>query len=178
MTAMGKAKNKVPGASVPNKHLHSRVNYLYQAAKYLDANSRKSKASTKSGNSRHLVNQLQGIALKSQIRLASSVKHSLCKRCQVFLEEGITLASRVENQSKGGLKKWADVLVRECTNCGANRRFPVGAKRQKRRQQRSSEDEKDISKAVTDTGNADRSGMDGVVPPDSQSISETADIQT
>lgn len=172
---MGKAKNKVPGSSVPNKHLHSRVNYLYQAAKYLETNSRTTRASTKSGNSRHLVNQLHGIALKSQIRLGSSVKHSLCKQCQGYLEEGITLSSHVENKSKGGLKGWADVLVRECTNCGAQKRFPVGAKRQKRRQQRSCEDEKDTKACSTNT---DQPVLDTFIQIHSQSIAGTANIQT
>ena len=152
---MGKAKDKTPGGSVPNKHLHSRVNYLYQAAKYLETTSRTSKASTNSGNSRYLMNQLQGVALKSQIRLGSSVKHSLCKRCQGFLEEGTTLASHVENKSRDGLKRWADVLVRECTRCGANRRFPVGARRQKRRQQRASGDGQELKEPTADVGNAD-----------------------
>jgi ribonuclease P protein subunit RPR2 len=50
---------------------------------------------------------------------------------------GSTCTNEVENKSKDGKKPWADVLVRRCATCGLEKRFPVAAKRQKRRSQRS-----------------------------------------
>lgn len=71
--------------------------------------------------------------MKSQIRLSQDVKHSICKRCSAILIPGSTSSSKVENLSRGGKKPWADVLVIECNVCSAQKRFPVGAKRQPRK---------------------------------------------
>ena len=144
-------KSKPGTSSVPNKHIYSRVSYLYQVATFLDKTHRQSGESKEttesavpapkaarlgSGISRHLISQVYGVPLKAQIRLSSSIKHATCKRCHNIFEEGSTLHSFVENRSKGGKKPWADVLVHECTQCGLIRRFPVGAKRQSRRSNR------------------------------------------
>ena len=79
---------------------------------------------------RHLVSNIRGVSLKVQARLSSSLKHSICKRCDAFLVLGITSTSMVENRSRGGRKPWADVLVVTCNACNASRRFPVDSKRQ------------------------------------------------
>ncbi|RMY93792.1 hypothetical protein D0861_01736 [Hortaea werneckii] len=84
----------------------------------------------------HLATHLRQVALKSQIRLRTDVKHSICKRCSSILIEGTTSNKRIENKSKGGRKLHADVLVISCKVCGADKRFPVGAKRQKRKGER------------------------------------------
>ncbi|RMZ34169.1 hypothetical protein D0859_01672 [Hortaea werneckii] len=84
----------------------------------------------------HLATHLRQVALKSQIRLRTDVKHSICKRCSSILIEGTTSNKRIENKSKGGRKPHADVLVISCKVCGADKRFPVGAKRQKRKGER------------------------------------------
>ena len=148
--AMGKSKREVP--TVPNKHLHSRVNFLYQAATLLD-NAQKqatveratiNESDTRpdeliisgSGSSREMIEHLQNVALKAQMRLAPSIKRSVCKRCRSILVESTTLKSYIENSSKGRRKPWADVLVRECLQCGTSKRFPVGARRQPRKQDR------------------------------------------
>jgi ribonuclease P protein subunit RPR2 len=61
------------------------------------------------------------------------MKHSICKNCDTMLTDGSTCSIEVENKSKGGKKPWADVLVRKCNTCGFTRRYPMAAKRQKRK---------------------------------------------
>ncbi|RYP05947.1 hypothetical protein DL765_009671 [Monosporascus sp. GIB2] len=70
------------------------------------------------------------------------MKHTICKYCDTLLVEGDTSTSFVENQSKGGKKPWADVLVVKCNTCGGLKRFPVQAPRQKRRPIREAESKK------------------------------------
>ncbi|KAF2172214.1 hypothetical protein M409DRAFT_17453 [Zasmidium cellare ATCC 36951] len=83
-----------------------------------------------SGLSFHLNSQLRQVARKSQIRLHPTIKRTGCKGCSAVLIEGQTCNKYVENTSKGGRKRQAEVLVLECMNCGSNKRFPIGAKRQ------------------------------------------------
>lgn len=173
------------------KHIHSRISYLYQAATYLANVTHQARASTpyiqnsvmkksepseelqcavaapKAGSdnalpvlpthheggmpkigsdrerefegsalSRQLVVHLQAVSLKSQVRLSATIKHTICKRCGILLVTGSTSTSHLDNSSRGGRKPWADVLVTTCTACGSARRFPVGAKRQGRRESR------------------------------------------
>lgn len=175
------------------KHLHSRISYLYQAATYLatvadqtrakdscvnddvksqrepigdlqcgvaatEAVSDKSDTSrlispteqertTKTDSddeivckdsalSRRLVVHLRAVSLRSQIRLSPTMKHTMCKRCSNLLIPFSTSISHMENNSRGARKPWADVLVKTCTACGTAKRFPVGAKRQLRRESR------------------------------------------
>lgn len=85
------------------------------------------------GQTRQFINHLRGVSLKGQIRLASTVKHSLCKRCDSLLVLGSTSTNDIENKSRGGEKPWADVLVVTCNACGSKKRFPIGVKRQPQR---------------------------------------------
>jgi ribonuclease P protein subunit RPR2 len=161
---MAKAKTQKAVASAPNKALHSRVSYLYQAAAFLSTRQlnfsetagsdivepKRNSANTDDNGtktsvsqnvlgpgslslSRKLLADLRSVSLKAQIRLSPTIKHSICKRCDTMLIEGSTCTSGIENQSKHGRKPWADVLVRTCSSCGSQRRFPVTAERQKRR---------------------------------------------
>ena len=84
----------------------------------------------------HLSAHLTQVARKSQIRLAPEVKHSICKRCGTIQMEGSTCTKLTENSSKGGKKRHADVLVQKCGVCGAKKRWPVGALRQRKKSQR------------------------------------------
>lgn len=88
------------------------------------------------GLSRLLGNHLGQVARKAQVRLHTNIKHSFCRRCSTTLVPGKTCTKRTENLSRGGKKPHADVLVVECAACRAVKRFPVGAKRQKRRVER------------------------------------------
>ncbi|PSR93842.1 RNAse P Rpr2/Rpp21/SNM1 subunit domain-domain-containing protein [Coniella lustricola] len=154
------AKGKKPG--VPNRHVFSRISFLYQAAAYLsmvDNNQQPSTSNSSSSNiseqptetataadfkaqsrttsqefaSRRLLTDLRNVALKSQIRISPAVKRTVCKYCDSLLVEGQTCSSVVENKSKGGRKPWADLLVVSCHTCGRERRYPVSSQRPKRR---------------------------------------------
>ncbi|KAF2237880.1 Rpr2-domain-containing protein [Viridothelium virens] len=83
-----------------------------------------------SGLSRHLITHIRATALKAQVRLSHQMKHSLCKHCDTLLVPETTSCCFQENRSKGKKKPWADVHVIECLNCGTQKRFPVGSKRQ------------------------------------------------
>ena len=93
----------------------------------------------KLSHSRQLVAHLRAISLKSQIRLSPAMKHTICKRCDSLLIPGFTCTSYMENNSRGGRKPWADVLVTTCTACGTAKRVPMGAKRQLPREPRTGE---------------------------------------
>lgn len=86
-----------------------------------------------------LTAHLRSVAQKAQIRLSQDLKHAFCRVCSSPFVEGETCIRSTENLSKGGRKPWADVLVVKCCACGACRRFPVGAKKQKRKALRASE---------------------------------------
>ena len=91
----------------------------------------------------YLTGHLTQVARKSQIRLQTSVKHSICKRCGTVLVERSTSSKFVENLSKGGKKTHADVLVVECGTCGTQKRWPVGAQRQGKKSKRGTSGEED-----------------------------------
>ena len=145
---MAKAKGS-KGKSVPHKHLHARLSYLHQASSYvsLAKHNHKRESTKRRGSqsvpeeeelshtrqmssdyaqSRHLLNQLRAVSLKAQIRLAPQLKHSICKRCNSLLVAGKSSTERINNESKGGAKDCADVLVIECFFCGTVKRFAVG----------------------------------------------------
>jgi len=78
----------------------------------------------------HLSRHMRQVAQRATIRVPSSLKHTICKRCGAILIPNETSSKQVENRSRGGKKPWADVLLVECRLCGAAKRFPVGARRQ------------------------------------------------
>jgi len=140
---MGKTKSSKGDSHVPQKHLHSRLSYLHQAATYLTtigSHNEQQKTTESSGDSfsaadkdvtRHrsigatrLLMHLRGVSRKAQIRLAPRVKHSICKRCDALLVPGETMTEQVVNPSKGGRKPWADVYEIRCNRCGTIKRFP------------------------------------------------------
>ncbi|UNI24370.1 Ribonuclease P [Purpureocillium takamizusanense] len=149
------AKQKL-NTGVQNKIIYSRASYLYQAADYLakrarelppDAHDAKGKSALTGGQiqqqqraienlSRHVICDMRAVSLKAQIRQGTSLKHTICKFCDTIQIEGDTCHSVVENQSKGGRKPWADVLVIKCNTCGNAKRFPVSVSRQQRRTMR------------------------------------------
>ena len=175
--------------NIPQKHLHSRISYLFQAAAYLTAveqipdsenvrlqpnassgqvsldegilmhdakvyedtlgstlsekslpvAGQSTAISRSSGLSYHLIGHLRSVSMKGQIRLSPTIKQSLCNHCHAFLVPGSTMSVHVENKSRGGKKPWTDVLVKTCDSCKTSKRFPIGAKRQKRRKDRERE---------------------------------------
>ncbi|KAF2446994.1 Rpr2-domain-containing protein [Karstenula rhodostoma CBS 690.94] len=144
------AKDKLPKAKgVPNKHLHSRSTFLYQAATYLtlragasDANKAQDSVQSSRAPQNHLGlalqlgSDLQTVSRKGQVRLSSELKRTICKTCNTVLIPGRTATQAIENESKGGKKSWADVMVITCALCGSKKRFPIGAKRQPKKAER------------------------------------------
>lgn len=94
--------------------------------------------------SRQYLSQMRAVSLKAQIRLSPEAKRSICKRCDYLLTPGISSTERIENQSRGGRKPWADVLVTSCKACGTKKRFPIGKRRQKKRNLRTQEGQPEI----------------------------------
>ncbi|KAL2122094.1 hypothetical protein VTJ04DRAFT_2549 [Mycothermus thermophilus] len=153
---MAKAKGS---NAVQNRAIYSRLSFLQQAAVMLSTMSSSSESpedgSTSSNQpssgaanpdarvskslealSRRLTTDLRAVSLKTRIRLQPAVKHTICKFCDSVLIEGQSCTSEVENKSKGGRKPWADVLVRRCHTCGRERRYPVSARRPRRKTER------------------------------------------
>lgn len=91
------------------------------------------------GLSRQLFAHLRAVSLKSQIRISPRIKHSICKRCDQLLVPGASATTFMENKSRNGKKPWADILVITCMACKTSKRFPMGAKRQLRRGERSTQ---------------------------------------
>lgn len=193
VTRMSKsnAPSNKGGSSNAQKHLHSRVSYLYRAASYLASRSagkqaeeqnlseqavpestgnqeKQEKPSPSAGGNvvtplkestigpakqtasqsgsfsvcdeasvRLMLSHVKRISRKSQLRLSSSMKQSICKRCHVLLVNGRNATQRVENLSRGGKKPWATVLVVTCNACEAAKHFPLGAKRPPKKKDRS-----------------------------------------
>lgn len=146
------AKDKPPKLKgIPNKHLHARTTFLYQAATYLtlhaSIDSRKAEVGDPVPSETRQVERLSPLALqlgadihtvsrKAQLRLSIDLKRSMCKSCNTVLVPGHTATQVTENQSKDGKKPWADVLVISCKRCGGERRLPIGAKRQPKKRDR------------------------------------------
>lgn len=150
--------------SVVNRHIYTRASYLYQAANYLaqakvvsqpqeeqQKGTSEHVAITDSATavvkdasgaraarnlSRRMVSDIRSMSLKAQVRHSPAMKSTMCKSCNSLLVEGQTSRTGVENASRGGAKPWADVLTVQCLVCQHVKRYPVGAKRQKRRHQR------------------------------------------
>ena len=147
---MGKSKpSKGDGSNIPQKHLHSRLSFLHQAATLLaTTNEAGASANGEAGSSTNdlrrrstqtqadseatrLLTQVRGVCRKSQIRLGPKFKHTFCKRCDSLLVPGRTSSERIVNASKDGKKPWADVFEIQCSTCGTVKRFPVGQRENK-----------------------------------------------
>ncbi|KAF2769479.1 Rpr2-domain-containing protein [Teratosphaeria nubilosa] len=170
---MAKGKSK---GSVPNKHLHSRLAYLQQAAIYLTAQARKpdlgavgdnqvdgrialreaSQFSTSGGLPSYYASHIRQIAHKAVIRLPRDVKNSICRKCSTALIEGQTCTTRSENRSRDASKPWAEVLIYTCKTCGATKRFPISAKRQQKKATRLATKEGSLERGL----HADRTSED------------------
>lgn len=153
--AKAKAVKGTPGAT--NKVAYSRIQFLNDAAILLAKSQHEHLPSAPTTHtsdivqeeshdvparhsvqllSRRLACDLRSVSRKTQIRLSPDIKHSICKACNTVLLEGSTCVTKLENNSKGGKKPWADVKVQMCNTCGLAKRFPTGAKKQKRRPHR------------------------------------------
>lgn len=147
---MAKTKSTKSGKpGIPQKHLHSRLSYLHQAATLLTTARLSARTDTaashdKSQNSdsqiagsqktctipsreaNRLLSHLRGVSRKSQLRLSPATKRTICKRCDSLLIAGMTSSAMVVNDSKDAAKSWADVFEIRCKQCDTVKRFPVG----------------------------------------------------
>jgi len=121
---MGKAKPSGSKRS-PNAHLLARLSHLHRASNALCGSEAQATSPT-TNLSRFYLTHLRSVAKKSVLRLDPSIKRTICKRCDTLLVPGVSCEHRVENKSKNGRKKWADVLIVECKVCWSVKRFPVG----------------------------------------------------
>lgn len=80
--------------------------------------------------------QISSISRKSSVKVSRDAKRSMCKSCKSLLRPGASSQSWIENKSKEKKKPWADVLVTKCLSCGFEKRYPIGAKRQLRKEER------------------------------------------
>lgn len=188
---MPRSKADGRGKPVPNKHILTRISFLFQAAQYLanlqsttlseletptsriksqetemqsertllprriqnsehssenkndehidDPESRdltSQHTRNNSGLPRELASQILTISRRSVAKGSREIKRSICKRCTSVLMPGQTAEHRMENQSRGGRKPWADILVVTCLACGMEKRYPVGAPRQAKKKHR------------------------------------------
>jgi ribonuclease P protein subunit RPR2 len=157
---MAKVKSKANDSVVPqkHKHLHARLTFLRRAASLLliekepgttdeEADASKSTETqqvqtSQAAESARLVAQVRGVSRKAQIRLASEVKHSMCKRCDMLLIPDQTSTQVTVNASKGRKKPWADVLEIRCKSCGTAKRFQVGIIKKTKVRERHSKESK------------------------------------
>lgn len=166
------AKDKPPKVKgVPNRHLHARTTFLYHAATYLTLHAEavsseqarnnfpnQSSPSSEpvshghSGLSLQLGADLQTVSRKGQVRLSAELKRSMCKTCNSILIPGHTATQNMQNDSTSAKKPWADVFVIKCTLCGSKKRFPVGAKRQKRKSERNYTSSRHTAESTDDGG--------------------------
>ncbi|KAF2017248.1 Rpr2-domain-containing protein [Aaosphaeria arxii CBS 175.79] len=135
----------VKAKGIPNKHLHARASFLYQAATYLSLQrttesslSERDDPSTAvdtrnpfndnavSKPALVLASHLRAVTLKGQIRLAADLKRTICKTCSAILIPGQTSTHSLENESTRGEKPWADVLKITCNACSSTKRYPIG----------------------------------------------------
>ncbi|KAF3904956.1 hypothetical protein ABW20_dc0110407 [Dactylellina cionopaga] len=144
--AKGKHVDRQPHPPPPQRAILSRLSFLYQAASLLSLPQQQPPAASPNsdsqqptasqlpvGLSRYYTSNLLAVSKKSVQRLSPTVKHTLCKRCSSVLTPGISCTTRVENLSKNGRKKWADVLVIECNFCKACKRFQMNERGKKKK---------------------------------------------
>src|SRR5689334_19350326 len=99
MSKVKPLKSKGP----PNRHLHARTTFLYQAAAYLtlqapprdlgleeESQSANPGTSVPSPLALRLGSDLQQVSRKAQLRLSGDLKRSMCKRCNTILIPGPT----------------------------------------------------------------------------------------
>jgi ribonuclease P protein subunit RPR2 len=128
-----------------------------------------------SGLPLQLNTHLRSVAQKGQIRLSSDLKIAICKICSSPLIEGETCLKSIENLSKGGRKPWANVLMVQCCACGACKRYPVGAKKQKRKSTREAGKQAEIGAYASGIG--DQSGNEHVILGDGAVAENCTELQ-
>ncbi|KAK6343538.1 hypothetical protein TWF730_011128 [Orbilia blumenaviensis] len=174
---MAKGKSAAGGSGAgaacpppPQQAVLSRLSFLYQASSLLSLPQSASSSSSPSqsspslpsqssppsvsssptpsiGLSRYYTSHLLAVSKKSVQRISPPLKRSICKRCLSPLLPGITSTTRVENKSKKGRVRHADVVVITCGFCAATKRFPAFDKEDMKRIKKEKEEKKPRSDA-------------------------------
>lgn len=132
------------------KHLQARVKFLDQASRLIAEQQFSSTSAESSisdiaahdkdadnlGLAVFLGSHLRKVAKRSQVRIDKVTKRRVCKVCSTPQLENKSAITTLENSSTGRSKPWADVETITCLNCGTQKRFPTGARRQLKRAQR------------------------------------------
>lgn len=134
----GDKENQNQLACAPRQDMAEIVGSIDELAKGAEPQAEGSSTVYDEASMRLMLSHIRGIAKKGQVKVSPSIKHSVCKRCDVLLVDGCNSIRRIENQSREGKKAWADVLVITCGSCGTAKRFPIGTTRQPRRKDRPS----------------------------------------
>jgi ribonuclease P protein subunit RPR2 len=157
---MAKTKGKKGSGGGGNSYVRARINYLYNAAAYLqskaagalkdvatqdevmsDANTASPLAKRPHSDcrgecalrvARLCISQMRGVSQKSQLRLPIEQKRSFCKRCDTLLIPGTSCIEETRNPSRGARKPWAEVRIMRCNICGTEKRFPQTDKRSRK----------------------------------------------
>ncbi|KAL4747441.1 hypothetical protein BDW72DRAFT_15438, partial [Aspergillus terricola var. indicus] len=159
---MAKTKGKKGSGGGGNSYVRARINYLYNAAAYLQSAKAagaledvatpkdevmsdahvvqplaKKPRSDYPGEcaprvARLCISQMRGVSQKSQLRLPIEQKRSFCKRCDTLLIPGTNCIEETRNPSRGARKPWAEVRIVRCNICGTEKRFPQTDKRSRK----------------------------------------------
>ncbi|EED15393.1 conserved hypothetical protein [Talaromyces stipitatus ATCC 10500] len=127
--AASKAKKGDKGVSGGTHSKQSEINEPQSPDNNNNLKENKTKSIIQTSLPRHYINQMRGVALKTQQRLSQETKRGFCKRCDLLLIPGETCTEEIQNESKGRRKPWADVLVVRCKACETVKRFPQNRKR-------------------------------------------------
>ncbi|KOC14263.1 RNAse P Rpr2/Rpp21 subunit domain protein [Aspergillus flavus AF70] len=145
---MAKAKGKKGSPGGAQSHIRARLDYLHNAAIYLQSTAVASRQSssqlaqnTTSPDGEPV--SASALSLKTQLRLPVETKRSYCKRCDTLLSPGVSCIQEIRNESRDRKKPWADVRVILCTTCETEKRFPQTERRTKKLSERRKQSEQE-----------------------------------
>ncbi|EMR11477.1 hypothetical protein PNEG_00492 [Pneumocystis murina B123] len=126
-----KRKSSKESKIVPQQELYARISFLYQAANVYTSHSILNQNTyvdkdiqSKLALSRFYINTAKKIARKAVLKINSSIKRTLCRRCDTILLPAITSSIRIENLSKNN-KEEADTMIITCNFCNTQKRYPT-----------------------------------------------------
>eukprot|EP00041_Stephanoeca_diplocostata_P038558 m.1527757 g.1527757 ORF g.1527757 m.1527757 type:complete len:207 (+) comp25235_c0_seq5:10-630(+) len=113
--ACDRVKTMPKQRQLPNRDAFTRMNFLYQAAHFsMGLN----KDDTDGDLARFYITSMKTIAKRLVLRAGSSVKQTICKKCNTPLIPGQSCRTRVYGNRQTH-------LVITCTSCGTFKRYPL-----------------------------------------------------
>ncbi|KAG5520083.1 hypothetical protein PMAC_001159 [Pneumocystis sp. 'macacae'] len=115
--------------TIPQQEIYARFSFLYQAANIYATRSilnqdKYTNIQSEQALSKFYINTAKRIAQKAVLKINSSIKRTLCRRCDTILLPAVTSSIKIENFSKEN-KDEADILVITCNFCNMQKRYPV-----------------------------------------------------